>query len=164
MAFPATFPVRQDIVDGNDEWTYDVDILYRQRTIQDERVVTQCLHPDGERTRTTMIMRIWDRIPSDFTLLDDANAMLAAYNSGELDFIENSAQPMRWPTIWLPASSTLLIILEPTMYASTPRTRFSPILAIRKAFSLVIDRNYIVENVSQAGEVPADRICSIWCK
>ena len=27
---------------------------------------------------------------------------------------------------------------------------------IRKAFSLVIDRNYIVENVSQAGEVPAD--------
>ncbi|MDO5551129.1 MAG: peptide ABC transporter substrate-binding protein, partial [Lachnospiraceae bacterium] len=26
---------------------------------------------------------------------------------------------------------------------------------IRKAFSLVIDRNYIVENVSQAGEVPA---------
>ena len=27
---------------------------------------------------------------------------------------------------------------------------------IRKAFSLVIDRNYIVENVFQAGEVPAD--------
>ena len=23
MAFPATFPVRQDKVDGNDDWTYD---------------------------------------------------------------------------------------------------------------------------------------------
>ncbi len=42
------------------------------------------------------------------------------------------------------------------MYASTQRTKFSLTPNIRKAFSLVIDRNYIVENVSQAGEVPAD--------
>lgn len=38
VAFPATFPVRQDKVEGNDEWTYD-GYLHWQWPLQDERVV-----------------------------------------------------------------------------------------------------------------------------
>ncbi len=152
-AFPATFPVRQDMVEGNDEWTYDVNSYigngpYKMQEWSHNayiNVVKNENYYDYENLGPDSIR---------FTLLDDANAMLAAFNSGELDFIENF--PTDEMANYLASGEITIADYLGTYYVcfNTEDEVFSD-PRIRKAFSLVIDRNYIVENVSQAGEVPA---------
>ena len=152
-AFPATFPVRQDMVEGNDEWTYDVNSYigngpYKMQEWSHNayiNVVKNENYYDYENLGPDSIR---------FTLLDDANAMLTAYNSGELDFIENF--PTDEMANYLASGEITIADYLGTYYVcfNTEDEVFSD-PRIRKAFSLVIDRNYIVENVSQAGEVPA---------
>ena len=81
--------------------------------------------------------------------------MLKGYNNGELDFIENL--PVDEIPTYLASGELEIGDYLGTYYVcfNTEDEVFSD-PNIRKAFSLVIDRNYIVENVSQAGEVPAD--------
>ncbi len=70
-----------------------------------------------------------------FTLLDDNNAMLKGYNNGELDFIEKLPVD-EIPTYLASGELRLVTILEPTMYASTQRTKFSLTLTSVKHFHL----------------------------
>lgn len=87
MAFPATFPVRQDIVEGNDEWTYDVATYVSNGPYK----MKEWSHNAYILTEKNENYYDYANLGPDtirFTLLDDANAMLAAYKSGELDFIE----------------------------------------------------------------------------
>ena len=88
MAFPATFPVRQDMVEGNDEWTYDPATYIGNGPYK----MTEWSHNAYISMEKSETYYDYDKLGPDtikFTLLDDANAMLAAYNSGELDFINN---------------------------------------------------------------------------
>ena len=89
-----------------------------------------------------------------FALLDDNNAILKGYNNGELDFIENL--PVDEVATYLASGELNIADYIGTYYVcfNTENEVFSD-PAIRKAFSLVIDRNYIVDNVTQSGEVPA---------
>lgn len=153
MAFPATFPVRQDIVEGNDEWTYDV-----------ASYVSNGPYKMKEWSHNAYILAEkndnyydYEKLGPDtirFTLLDDSNAILAAYKSGELSFIEEL--PTDEMANYLASGELTVADYIGTYYVcfNTEDEVFSNPL-IRKAFSLAIDRNYIVENVSQAGEVPA---------
>lgn len=153
MAFPSTFPVRQDMTEGNDEWTYDAASYigngpYKMKEWSHNAYILaekNTEYYDYEKLGPETIR---------FTLLDDANAMLAAYKSGELQFIEEV--PTDEIANYL-ASGELEIADYIGMYYvcfNTEDEIFSNPL-IRKAFSLAIDRNYIVENVTQTGEVPA---------
>ncbi len=153
MAFPSTFPVRQDMTEGNEEWTYDVATYIGNGPYK----MQEWTHNASITAEKNENYYDYDNLGPDtikFTLLDDDNAILAAYNSGELDFIESL------PTDELPnylASGELNIVdYIGTYYAcfNTEDEIFSD-ARIRKAFSLVIDRNYITENVSQSGELPA---------
>lgn len=153
MAFPATYPVRQDMVEGNEEWTYDPATYIGNGPYK----LAEWSHNAYILVEKNENYYDYENLGPDtikFALLDDANATLAAYNSGELDFIENI------PTDELPnylASGELDIADYMGTYFvcfNTEDEAFSD-ARVRKAFSLVIDRNYIVENVSQAGEVPA---------
>ena len=153
MAFPATFPVRQDVVEGNDEWTYDVSTYIGNGPYK----MAEWSHNAYILAEKNENYYDYDNLGPDtirFTLLDDANAMLAAYNSGELDFIENF--PTDEMANYLASGEITVADYLGTYYVcfNTEDEVFSGPL-IREAFSLAIDRNYIVENVSQAGEVPA---------
>ena len=153
MAFPATFPVRQDVVEGNDEWTYDVSTYIGNGPYK----MAEWSHNAYILAEKNENYYDYDNLGPDtirFTLLDDANAMLAAYNSGELDFIENF--PTDEMANYLASGEITVADYLGTYYVcfNTEDEVFSDPL-IREAFSLAIDRNYIVENVSQAGEVPA---------
>lgn len=153
MAFPATFPVRQDMVEGNDEWTYDVSTYIGNGPYK----MAEWSHNAYILAEKNENYYDYDNLGPDtirFTLLDDANAMLAAYNSGELDFIENF--PTDEMANYLASGEITVADYLGTYYVcfNTEDEVFSDPL-IREAFSLAIDRNYIVENVSQAGEVPA---------
>lgn len=153
MAFPATFPVRQDLVEGNDEWTYDV-ATYVSNGPYKMKEWSHNAYILAEKNENYYDFANLGPDTIRFTLLDDANAILAAYKSGELDFIEEL--PPDEMANYLASGELTVADYIGTYYVcfNTEDEVFSNPL-IRKAFSLAIDRNYIVENVNQAGEVPA---------
>ena len=152
-AFPNTMPLREDVVEGNStwsqdpstyvcngpykmaSWTHDAEIVMAQN---DKYYNVEELGPD---TLT-------------FKLMDDANAQLTAFNNGDLDYMQN---PPPDETASLLVAGTLL----PGDYLGTYYVCFNNQKApfddvnVRRAFSLAIDRNYIVQQVTQSGEVPA---------
>lgn len=153
-AFPATFPVRKDIVEANgDQWTFDP-----------ETYVGNGPYKMSEWVHNSYIKAV----PSDtyydvanlgpasitFQLMDDANAQLTAFQSGDLQFIEEVPVD-EIPT--LVASGDLVIVPQFGTYYACFNVQKAPFddVRVREAFSLVIDRNYIVENVTQTGQVPA---------
>lgn len=153
MAFPATFPVRQDLVEGNSEWTYSVDTYIGNGPYK----MVEWSHNAYILTEKSETYYNYDNLGPDtikYTLLDDSNAILAAYKSGELDFIEEL--PTDELANYLVSGELQIVDYIGTYYVcfNTEDEIFSDPL-VREAFSLVIDRNYIVENVSQSGEVPA---------
>jgi len=89
-----------------------------------------------------------------FRLMDDNNAMLAGYNSGEIDFLWS------FPTDELPGLiESGQVSIVPNLGCNfisfnTAQTPFKD-ARVREALSLAIDRDYIVEFVSQGGETPA---------
>ena len=153
MAFPATFPVRQDIVEGNEEWTYSPETYIGNG----EYKMVEWSHNAYILTEKNENYYDYANLGPDtikYTLLDDNNAMLAAFNSGELNFIMNF--PTDEMANYLASGQITVAPYIGTYYVcfNTEDEVFSNPL-VRQAFSLVIDRNYIVENVSQSGEVPA---------
>ena len=153
MAFPATFPVRQDIVEGNEEWTYDPATYIGNGQYR----MTEWSHNAYILTEKNPEYYDYENLGPDtirYTLLDDDNAILAAYNSGELQFIESL--PTDEVANYLASGELQIVDYIGTYYVcfNTEDEIFSD-PRIRKAFSLVIDRNYIVEQVTQTGQVPA---------
>ena len=153
MAFPATFPVRQDIVEGNEEWTYSPETYIGNGAYK----MVEWTHNAYILTEKSETYYDYEKLGPDtikYTLLDDNNAMLAAFNSGELNFIMNF--PTDEMANYLASGQITVAPYIGTYYVcfNTEDEVFSNPL-VRQAFSLVIDRNYIVENVSQSGEVPA---------
>jgi oligopeptide transport system substrate-binding protein len=153
-AFPACFPVRQDIIESaGDQWTFDVKTFvtngpYKMESWSHNEEIAMVKNENYYDYDNLGPARI------NFKLMDDENAMLAGYRSGELDFIESV------PTDEV---ATLLASGELTVhdYIGTYYVCFQVENApfddpkVREAFSLAIDRNYIVETVAQAGQLPA---------
>lgn len=154
VAFPAAYPVRQDIIEANgDQWTFTPETYIGNGPFK----MTEWVH-------TSYIMMVPSETYYDvealgpesikFSLMDDNNAMLAAYNSGELDFME-TPPVAEIPTL-LESGELKIANYIGTYYVcfQTQRAPFdNP--KVREAFSLVIDRNYITSQVSGAGEMPA---------
>lgn len=153
-AFPAAFPVREDVVSANpDEWTYDVATYisngaYRMKSWTHNSEIVMEKNPEYYD---------YDKLGPDtitFKLMDDANAMLTAFEAGELDFIEDM------PVDDIPsllANGDLNIVPYIGTYYVCYNTQAAPFddWRVRKAFTLAIDAQYIVENVTQTGQLPA---------
>lgn len=154
MAFPALMPVRQDMIEaGGDQWTFSIDTYVGNGPYKMEswehganiRIVKSETYYDYAKLGPKAI---------NFKLMDDANAIYAAYQSGELNFIEEV------PVAEIPAlleSGELDIDPYIGTYYVCFQTQKAPFddARVRKAFSLTIDRNYIVEQITQTGQVPA---------
>lgn len=154
MAFPALMPVRQDMIEaGGDQWTFSIDTYVGNGPYKMEswehganiRIVKSETYYDYAKLGPKAI---------NFKLMDDANAIYAAYQSGELNFIEEV------PVAEIPAlleSGKLDIDPYIGTYYVCFQTQKAPFddVRVRKAFSLTIDRNYIVEQITQTGQVPA---------
>ncbi|MDR1131649.1 MAG: peptide ABC transporter substrate-binding protein [Oscillospiraceae bacterium] len=153
-AFPAAFPVRKDVIDAaGDQWTFDV-----------ATYIGNGPYKMSEWTHNSYIKAIknenyyeYDKLGPDsitFQLMDDANAILSAFNSGTLQFIEEV--PTDEIATLLAGGELHIVDYLGTYYASfnVEKAPFDD-PRVREAFSLVIDRNYIVENVTQTGQLPA---------
>lgn len=152
MAFPATFPVRQDLVEGNSEWTYDTATYVGNGPYKMEEW-SHNAYIKAVKSDTYYDFANLGPDSIKFALLDDANAILAAYKSGEIDFIEEV--PTDEIANYLASGELNIVDYIGTYYVcfNTEDEVFSNPL-VRKAFSLAIDRNYVVENVTQTGQVP----------
>ena len=167
LAFPVYFPVREDVV-KNESWatdpkTYVCNGLYKLESWDHDSLITlkyNAEHPDaGEITMGTI----------EFYLSDDANNQLTNFKNGDWKLIDevptdeiatlkkDSADEFNivgqigtYYVCWnineniLPADSKLEGAEAEAAKAE-----------IRSALSLVLDRNYIVNDIAQGGQVPA---------
>ncbi len=151
-AFPATFPVREDVV-SNEAWateaaSYVGNGPYKLTEWQHNSKLV--IEKDPEYYEADKI--IAEKI--NFHLKDDTNGIYAGYRSGDLDFIEGV------PTEEVPGllkSGELKVRPYIGTYYLSFNNQKAPFddPKVREAFSLAVDRNYIVEKITQTGQVPA---------
>lgn len=153
-AFPATFPVRQDVIEKNgDQWAYAPETCVSNGPYK--------LSVWEHNSQIVMVPNEHYYDPAGqgpdsitFRLTDDQEVMLSAFNSGELDFIKSV--PVDEVSGLLLSGELHLMDYIGTYFLSfqTEKEPFDDPL-VRKAFTLAVDRDYLVERVTQTGETPA---------
>ena len=153
-AFPAMMPVRQDIIEeAGDNWTFDV-ATYISNGAYKMKEWTHNSQIVVEKNENYYDYEKLGPETITFKLMDNQNAMLSGFNSGELDFIEDVPQA---EIAYLIASGDMKIVDYIGTYYVCFQTQKAPFddARVRKAFSLAIDRTYIVNQVTQSGQVEA---------
>ena len=153
-AFPAMMPVRQDIIEeAGDNWTFDV-ATYISNGAYKMKEWTHNSQIVVEKNENYYDYEKLGPETITFKLMDNQNAMLSGFNSGELDFIEDVPQAEIANLI---ASGDMKIVDYIGTYYVCFQTQKAPFddARVRKAFSLAIDRTYIVNQVTQSGQVEA---------
>lgn len=149
-AFASTMPLREDIV--SDSWTFSPDTYVSNGAYK----MTEWEHDSYIKMEPNEYYYDYANLGPDtitWKLMEDDNAMLAAYQSGEIDFI-NSIPVDEIDT--LVADGSLKASARLGNYAVVFNTQEAPFddPLVRKAFSLAIDRNYIVNNIKKQGQRP----------
>ena len=167
LAFPAYFPVREDVV-ANEAWatdpsTYVCNGPYTMAAWDHNSVISLQKNPNYyDADAITM-----DTI--NFYLSDDANNMLSNFENRSWQLIDDvptneiASLKEEYPDEFVVAGQigTYYVcwnINEEILPASSTLTGADAEKAkeeIRNAIGLLLDRNYIVEEIGQAGQVPA---------
>ena len=153
-AFPAMMPVRQDIIEANgDQWTFDPSTYISNGPYK----LTEWTHNSQIVMAKDENYYDYENLGPDtltFKLMDDTNAMLSGFKSGELDYIQEAPQA-ELPN--LIASGDMKIVDYLGTYYVCFQTQKAPFdnPKVREAFTLAVDRNYIVDKVTQSGQVEA---------
>ena len=153
-AFPAMMPVRQDVIESaGDNWTFDVSTYISNGAYK----MKEWTHNSQIVVEKNENYYDYEKLGPEtitFKLMDNQNAMLSGFNSGELDFIEDVPQAEIANLI---ASGDMKIVDYIGTYYVCFQTQKAPFddPRVRKAFSLAIDRTYIVNQVTQSGQVEA---------
>ena len=153
-AFPAMMPVREDMIEkAGDQWTFDT-ATYISNGAYKLKEWTHNSQIVVEKNENYYDVENLGPETITFKLMDDQNAMLSGFNSGELDFIEDVPQAEIANLI---ASGDMKIVDYIGTYYVCFQTQKAPFddPRVRKAFSLAIDRTYIVNQVTQSGQVEA---------
>ena len=153
-AFPAMLPVREDIIEANgDQWTFDPSTYISNGSYK----LTEWTHNSQIVMAKNENYYDYENLGPDtitFKLMDDTNAMLSGYKSGELDYIQEAPQA-ELPS--LIASGDMKIVDYLGTYYVCFQTQKAPFddARVREAFTLAVDRTYIVDKVTQSGQVEA---------
>ena len=173
LAFPAYFPVREDVV-ANEAWatdpsTYVCNGPYTMASWDHNSVISLQKNPNYyDADAITM-----DTI--NFYLSDDANNMLSNFENRSWQRIDDvptheiASLKEEYPDEFVVAGQigTYYVcwnINEEILPASSTLTGADAEKAkeeIRSAIGLLLDRNYIVEEIGQAGQVPASSFVSM---
>lgn len=167
LAFPTYFPVREDVV-ADEAWatdpaTYVCNGPYKMTAWEHNSVITITKNEDHYDAENVTVDEI------NFFLSDDANNMLTNFKNGDWQLIDSvptneiktleTDYPDEYKVVgqigtyyvcWnvneniLPEGSTL-----------TGAEAEAAEAEIRNAMGLLLDRNYIVDEIGQAGQVPA---------
>lgn len=171
LAFPTYFPVKQSEVEGAADWQtnpgawaqeagFITNGAYTLSAWTHDESMTYVKNPNYHRADEVEIETL------QFMLSDDDTAIYAAYNAGNLDFIDTV--PTDEIQALLSNSEFHIVDQLGTYYVSFNVN--SPLFdgkttaqanAMRKAFALLADRDYICENIGQTGQKPANTFIPI---
>ena len=167
LAFPVFFPVREDVA-ANESWatdpaTYVSNGAYRMTGWAHNSVITLTKNEHYFDADSITMEKI------NFYLSDDANNMLSNFRNGDWQMIDDvptnemAALKAAYPTAFRvdPRLSSYYIcwnVNEDILPAGLGLSGAEAEKArseIRNAIGLLLDRNYIVDSICQAGETPA---------
>lgn len=165
-AFPTFYPVQQACVESFEGWQENPGLWAQEAGFvsngayvlkewkHNESMVYE-KNPNWYRADEVKIERL------EFMLSDDDTATYAAYNAGDLDFVDNVPTDEIASVIESPEFHIVdqlgtyymcFNVNSPLFEGKTPEQAN----AMRRAFNLIIDREYITENIGQTGQVPAN--------
>ena len=167
LAFPAFFPVREDVVKNN-AWANDPATLvsngvYKIKTWNHNSLITvekNENHPDVSEISMNRI---------NFYLSDDEANMVANFKKGDWNFIDSvptksiktikEEYPDEYYNAGLPGTYYLCWNINKNILPKNTKLKGNKVekarAEIRNTLSLLIDRNYIVESVTLGGQLPA---------
>ena len=167
LALPVYFPVREDVV-ANESWatdpsTYVCNGLYTMKAWNHNSLITlekNANHPDADEVTMDTI---------NFYLSDDANNQLSNFKNGEWALIDDvptneiASLKAEYPDEFFNVGQigTYYVCWNVNEDILPKNTNLSGAEAeaakaeIRKAVSLLLDRNYIIDEIAQGGQVPA---------
>ncbi|MBE6831644.1 MAG: peptide ABC transporter substrate-binding protein [Ruminococcaceae bacterium] len=153
LSFTAYFPVRKDIVEGNDNWTQDPKTYISNGAFK----LKDWSHKESITVEKNPNYYDKDKIKLDtlkFVLLEDDSPRLAAYQNDEISFCYTI--PVEEIATWQDKPDFQILPDLSTNYCifNCEKKPFDDI-RVRKAFSLAIDRNYIAEKVTKKAQAPA---------
>lgn len=173
LAFPTFYPVREDVV-SDDTWatkpeTYISNGAYKMTGWEHNSLITIEKNENYYAAESITMPTI------KFYLSDNANNMLSNFKNSDWLLIDNvptnemTALKAEYPDEYFVEGQlgTYYIcwnINEEILPSSTELKGTDAEKArqeIRKAFSLLIDRNYIVNGISKGGEIPASSFVSM---
>ena len=149
-AFASLMPLREDIVEGNDSWTDPANIVVNGPYIISEWVHDSVIKmvPNDQYYDAANLGP--DEI--DWYLSDSETAILSSYQSGEYNFIESFPTDMIES---LQASGDCFINPYVGTYYLYLNCDKIPSWKVRAAMTISVDRDHIVKDVTQGGQVPA---------
>jgi oligopeptide transport system substrate-binding protein len=153
MTFPATFPVRESVINSaGDQWTFSPSTYISNGPYRLKEWVHNSYILVEKNPNYYAPVSGPDNIR--FALMDDDNAILAAFRNKEADFIETP--PVDEIPGLLASGELKAADYLGTYYVSINNQR-APFTdpRVRRAFTLAIDHNYIVEQITRTGEKPA---------
>lgn len=166
LAFPTYFPVKQSEVEGKSDWQtnpgawaqeagFITNGAYTLSAWTHDESMTYVKNPNYHKADEVKIETL------QFMLSDDDTAVFAAYNAGNLDFIDT-----------VPTDEIQALLTNPEFHIidelGVSYTCFNvnsslfdgkttaQANAMRRAFALLVDRDYICENIGQTGQQPAN--------
>jgi len=165
LAFPTYFPVREDVVDDDGAWatdpsTYVTNGMYTLDSWEHNSVITLKKnenHPDAAEVTMPEIK---------FYLSDDANNMLSNFKNGDWLLVDDvptneiATLKEQYPTEFhIDGQIGTYYVgwninqdISPVGGAALTEQQKAE---VRQAIGLLFDRNYIVNDVAQGGQVPA---------
>ena len=149
-AFPTLMPLRQDVVEGSENWTDPANIV-----VNGAYKVTEWVHDSYIRMEKNDKYYDAANLGPDalvWNLSDSETAILSSYQAGEYQFIDTIPSDM---IASLKDSGDLFV--NPyvgTYYLYLNCSKITD-WRVRAALVLSVDRENIVDNVTQGGQVPA---------
>ena len=168
LAFPVFFPVREDVV-SNEAWatdpsTYISNGAYMMTGWDHNSVITVEKNPNYHDADAITMGKV------EFFLSDDANNQLSNFENGTWQLIDEvptneiASLKEKYPdefkidgqigTYYVSWNVNEEILPNPSEY-STPEEAEVMRMTVRNAINHLFDRNYIVEQIAQGGQVPA---------
>ena len=153
-AFPTFFPVREDIVEADpDAWATKPETYIGNGPY----MMTEWVHSSHmiyEKNPNYWNLAALGPDTIKFVLMDDDNAILAAYENGEILFADS--MPNDEIDNWRDKDDFFITGQLGTYYLSF-NVQKAPLdnPKVRKALTLAIDREYITTNIGKAGQEPA---------
>ncbi|MED4782477.1 peptide ABC transporter substrate-binding protein [Brevibacillus choshinensis] len=156
-AFYTYYPVNQKVVEGNEKWAAEAKTHVGNGPFK--------LEAWEHKNKLTLVKNdnYWDKDAVkvdklEFSMVEDENTELSMFDNGELDWAGSPTSSL--PTDAIPAlkdsgkMKTQPIAGTYWYKFNTEKAPFNNV-KIRKAFTYAIDRQALIDNVLQTGQIPA---------